>query len=83
MDYEVKFKRVDTGKFWGAGKLKEGKFGPQIGMKMSPELRAYLDSVQEGGWLNFSLYEPREKAAHSEAKANACQPQDDDQSIPF
>jgi len=61
MDYTVKFKRVDTGKQWIAGNCKDGKYGPQIGMKMTPELRAYLDSVTEGQWLNFNLYEPFEK----------------------
>jgi len=54
-EMEVKFKRVDTGKYWGAGKLKEGKYGPQIGMRMTPELRAYFDSVKEGEWINFNL----------------------------
>lgn len=60
MDYTVKFKRVDTGKYWIAGKCKEGKYGPQIGMKKSPELKAYLDSVPDGGWINLSLDKPYE-----------------------
>lgn len=63
----VKFKRVDTGKQWIAGNVKNGKFGEQIGMKMSPELRAYLDSVPEGGWLNFNLYEPRKAESKGDA----------------
>lgn len=61
-EYTVKFKRVDTGKQWIAGNCKNGKYGPQIGMKVTPELKAYLDSVSLGGWLNFNLYEPYEKS---------------------
>ncbi len=64
-DMTVKFKRVDTKKAWIAGNLKQGKYGPQIGMKLTPELKAYLDSVPMGGWLNFDLYEPFEKKAEA------------------
>ena len=53
----VKFKRVDTGKMWICGNLKDGKYGPQIGMKKTPELEAYLNSVASGGWINFNIYE--------------------------
>jgi len=58
MEYTVKFKRVDNGKTWIAGNCKDGKYGPQIGMKKTPELKAYLDSVADGGWINFNLYAP-------------------------
>lgn len=67
----IKFKRVDTGKQWIAGSLKQGKYGPQIGMKVTPELRAYLDSVQIGGWLNFNLYEPYEKKEQAAPQAES------------
>lgn len=79
MEYTVvKFKRTDTNKPWVAGNVKEGKYGPQIGMKMTPELRAYLDSVQMGSWLNFNLYKPYEEKQPD--KANT--PQLDDE-FPF
>lgn len=58
--HTVKFKRVDTGKYWIGGKITEGKYGPQIGMKVTSELKAYLDSVDVGGWLNFSIDGPRD-----------------------
>lgn len=77
-EYEVKFKRVDTGKYWGAGKLKEGKYGPQIGMKVSPELKEYLDSVPVGQWLNFNLYSTQPKPEEQKNES----PEIDDQ-IPF
>ena len=80
MEYTVKFKRVDTGKQWIAGKVSDGKYGPQIGMKVSPELKAYLDSVEVGGWLNFSLYEPYENKEPRSAAAKSA-PLDD--SIPW
>lgn len=54
----LKFKRVDTGKPWIAGNMKPGKYGDQIGMKKTPELKAYLDSVPDGGWINFNVYDP-------------------------
>jgi hypothetical protein len=61
MEYNIKFKRIDTGKQWIAGNVKEGKYGPQIGMKKTPELNAYLDSIPDGGWINFNLYKPFDK----------------------
>jgi len=66
--HKVKFKRVDTGKYWTAGDVKEGKYGPQIGMKVTPELKAYLDTAVIGGWLNFSIDKPYDKAAKQEVK---------------
>lgn len=65
MEYTVKFKRVDTGKYWIAGNCKDGKYGPQIGMKKTPELKAYLDSVADGGWITLNLDKPYEKKAGS------------------
>ena len=59
--YVVKFKRIDNGKYWIAGKIKEGKYGPQIGMKLTQELKAYLDSVPIDGWINLSIDKPFEK----------------------
>lgn len=64
----VKFKRVDNGKYWIGGNIKVGKYGPQAGLKKTPELIAYLDSVPEGGWINFSIDKPYEKK--EEVKTN-------------
>lgn len=61
--YVVRFKRVDTGKYWIAAEIKEGKYGPQIGMKKTAELQAYLDSVPPGGWINLSIDKPYEAKA--------------------
>lgn len=61
MEYTVKFKRVDTGKPWIAGNCKEGKYGPQIGMKKTKELMDYFNSVSDGGWINLNLYKPYEE----------------------
>lgn len=66
--YKVKFKRIDTGKYWIAAEIKQGKYGLQAGMKKTPELMAYINSVADGGWLNFSIdkpYEPKSAAAKS------------------
>lgn len=65
--HKLKFKRVDTGKYWVAGDIKEGKYGPQAGMKVTPELKAYLDSVDVGGWLNFSIDGPRDNKPKPQA----------------
>lgn len=55
----VKFKRADTGKYWIAGKILQAKNGNghQLGMKLTPELKAYIDNIPPGAWLNFSLFE--------------------------
>jgi hypothetical protein len=65
-NHVVKFKRIDTGKYWIAGNVKVGKYGPQIGMKKTPELKAYFDSVSDGGWINLSIDKPYEKKAAPE-----------------
>lgn len=78
----VKFKRIDTGKQWIAGSIKEGKYGPQIPMRKTPELQAYLDSVAVGGWLNFNLYAPYEQKQFSKPEFKV-QPIDLSDSIPF
>jgi hypothetical protein len=83
MQYEVKAKR--NGKFWGFGRIQKNKWDNlQLSMKVTPEL-IELVTANQGGWLNFSLFEPREpQSEHNAAKANAYQPQDDlDDSIPF
>lgn len=62
----VKFKRVDTGRYWIAGSIKEGKYGLQAGLKMTPELKAYLDSIPMDGWVNLSIDKPYEKKKESD-----------------
>lgn len=69
--YTVKFKRVDTGKYWIAGNIKEGKYGLQAGMKKTPEFQAYLDSVPAGGWINLSIDKPYEKKEPSSAASKS------------
>ncbi len=83
--YTVKFKRVDTGKYWIGGNVKQGRYGLQAGMKKTPELIAYLDSIPEGGWINFSLDKPYEAkpTLHETQKANGYQPDALDDSIPW
>ena len=82
--YTVKFKRVDTGKYWIGGNVKEGKYGPQIGMKKTPELMAYLDSVASGGWINFSLDKPYEQKEPRSAAAKSVPRETElDDEIPF
>jgi hypothetical protein len=79
--YTVKFKRVDTGKYWIGGNVKEGKYGLQAGMKKTPELTAYLDSIPEGGWINFSIDKPYEGKAKPQTNSYQAEPLDD--SLPF
>ena len=67
MEYTVKFKRIDTGKPWIGGNIKEGKFGPQLSMKMTKELKAFIDAAGDSGWLNFNLYKPFEEKPKSQA----------------
>lgn len=63
MQYEIRAKRKDTGKWWGFGRITKSKeYGNlQIGMKKTQELMDYLNSVQIGGYINFSLFEPKDK----------------------
>jgi hypothetical protein len=59
MNYDIKYKRADINKWWGAGRLNRSPKGHlQIGMRKTPELVAYIEAVPAGGYINFSLFEP-------------------------
>ena len=80
-EWDISRKRQDTGKSWRFGNIKQGKFGPQLSFKKTPELVALWESTQEGGWLNFSLYESKPKDEPKEVpKAGT---KDIDDSLPF
>lgn len=82
--YTVKFKRVDNGKYWIGGNVKEGKYGLQAGLKKTPELKAYLDSVPDGGWINLSIDKPYEAKEPRSSSAKSAPVDDfDDSEIPF
>jgi hypothetical protein len=69
-EYTVKFKRVDNGKYWIGGNIKQGKYGLQAGMKKTPELVAYLNSIADGAWINFSIDKPYEQKQKAEKPDN-------------
>ena len=65
-DYDLKAKRADTGKFWGYGAIRKNKFDKyQASFRVTPELKA-LVLANEGGWLNFSMFEPFAKTEKTE-----------------
>lgn len=82
MNYEVKVKRTDTGRWWGVGNVRLNKWGnPQLGLRYTKELHDWIAAHKEGDWLNLSLFEPkqdREPTNHTVAKANAYQAESDD-----
>jgi len=82
--YSVKKKNAQ-GKFWSFGNVKKNQYGNyQLGLKVTTELRALVESSKEGEWLNFSLFkdedERKEPAAVAEGSAA---PASDGQEIPF
>lgn len=82
--YKVKFKRVDTGKYWICGDVKEGKYGLQAGMKMTEELKAYFDSIAIGQWVNLSIDKPYNKEEpHSASAKSAPRGPELNDEIPF
>jgi hypothetical protein len=68
MEQRVKAK-ID-GKYKTLGKIKEGKFGPQLSFKKTEELKQLW--FAEGDWLNFNLYpdeEPKNKPVDADTQA--------------
>lgn len=67
-----------NGKWWTFGRIRNNKFGNlDLSFKNTPELKKF---VNEGGeWLNFALFEPREKSG-SPQKAT---PQEAPDEVPF
>lgn len=59
MDYKISAKRKDTGKYWQFGSIKEGKYGPQLSFRKTPELLAFIEA--SGEWLNFALFSDKPK----------------------
>lgn len=82
--YELKAKRADNQKWWCMGSLSENQYGNwRIGMRNTKELRDMLDAAGDGGWVNLSVFEPREQQ-HTKAKQDGFKRDDfEDQSIPF
>jgi hypothetical protein len=61
MNYKIKAK-ID-GKYFTFGNVQEGKYGPRLGLRMSPELRKMLEGTVDGQWVNFSLFAEEGKDA--------------------
>lgn len=80
--YEIRAKNK-LGKWWGYGRITKNQYGNlQIGMKKNADLIALFESVPEGGWLNLSLFEPREQQEPRSASAKSA-PKELDDSIPW
>ena len=76
MNYKISAKRKDTNRWWSFGKVSEGKYGPQIGIKKTKEFMDYINSVTDGGYINFSLFEEDQKKDEPKSKPK-------DQGVPF
>jgi hypothetical protein len=82
--YEIRAKNA-SGKWWGYGRVTKNQYGNlQVGMKKNADLVALFESVPEGGWLNLSLFEPRDQQEPRSAAAKSVprEPELDDE-IPF
>lgn len=80
--YEIRAKNK-LGKWWGYGRITKNQYGNlQIGMKKNADLIALFESVPEGGWLNLSLFEPRDQQEPRSAAAKSA-PAELDDNIPW
>ncbi len=84
MDFKVKAKK--DGKYWTFGQIKEGKFGPQLSFKNTPEVKALF--VEGGDWVNFALFanddKPRELPSDTQAMLDQLkQSANESEEIPF
>ncbi|MFA7278791.1 MAG: hypothetical protein WC100_01740 [Sterolibacterium sp.] len=78
--YRVSKKNVATGQWHNHGNIGINKWGKlQLGLRMSPELRAALESLGDGEWVNFSLSEDKPR----EERVAAPPAPDLDDEIPF
>lgn len=83
MEYEIRAKRKDNEKWWGFGRIKKNQYGNyQIGMKKTKELMGYINAIDDGGYINFSLFEPKGDAAEPLQKPKPSVPELDDE-LPF
>ena len=78
--YKVSSKNKSTGKWWGYGNIKEGKFGPQLSFRKTPELIALFNETPDGGWINFALFEDKPKEASNEESKNI---DEEESEVPF
>lgn len=77
MNFNVSAKNA-AGKWWRWGKIEEGKYGPRLSFKNTPEFKEWL--AQQGDWINFSLYEEKEAPNKKIEKTPPAQLDDE---IPF
>lgn len=82
--YEISSKNKATGKWWGFGRVtKSAQYGSlRIGMRKTPELVALFNEVPAGGYLNFSLFLPKDQKEPRSAAAKSA-PSDFSEEIPF
>jgi hypothetical protein len=81
--YEISAKKKNTGKWWGFGRVtKSEQYGSlRIGMRKTPELIELFNDTPDGGYLNFSLFEPKDKKEPRSAAAKSVV--DDESGINF
>lgn len=80
-EYTIKSRKLPDGKRLVMGNVKPGKFGPQIGMKVTPELTDMVNSAAPGSWLNFDLY-PKDQPGQSDHRQGQSK-SPDDSVVPF
>lgn len=84
--FNLTTKRKDTGKWWSYGNMKASdRGGYSLGIRKTPEFMDLVNSVDEGGWINLSAFEEKEKpTGHQQAKQDGYQKQVDlNDEIPF
>lgn len=65
MNYKVS-KKNGQGKWWSYGSIKKNQYDNlSLGFKVTPELKAIFSEAQEGGWVNFALFEDKPKESES------------------
>jgi len=77
----VKGKNPGTGQYEIVGNIVDGKFGPQIELKVGPALRAMLTSQEDGRRVWLSITQRRKDGAPAKAAPSIEAVLDDE--IPF
>lgn len=56
-EYTIKTRKGADGKRLSLGNVKQGRYGPQMGIKVTDEFRALVNAAEKDTWLNWDLFE--------------------------
>lgn len=82
-EYTIKTRKQPDGSRKTVGNVKPGKYGPQMGLRVTEEFRTMVNGTEVGGWINLDLYPKDDQYPAAGGSGSAPQNPVDTDNIPF